>query len=94
MEQILIDFTKVEIETIDRLKETVDASKIIGNNIYYGASDIALTDIGRTVYEKGVVELNANQLHIIRQMLLNSQNLTGVLKNGLRVLFDKIVLTN
>lgn len=77
------DFTKIKIETIDRTTQEVDASKVIGNTIYYGVTDIAMTDIGREIYEKGSVELDSDQVQYFRQILLSNNSLTGVLKSGL-----------
>lgn len=84
MEKKIIDFTKIEIITINRETQAIDASKVIGNTLYYGTNDIAMTDKAREIYEAGSVELSSEEIRHFRNILLNSPNITGVLKSALK----------
>lgn len=62
-----IDFSNIIIKDIEGNDVAVDISKDLGNAIYYGTRDIAAADLGRSIYHKKKVELNDEDVKVVRQ---------------------------
>lgn len=64
-----IDFSNIIIKDIEGNDVAVDISKDLGNAIYYGARDIAVADLGRNIYHQKKVEMNDEDVKVVRQYI-------------------------
>ena len=84
MENSLIDFSKIEITTINDEKKMIDASKAVGNTVYNGTSDIGMMDLARKIYHEGKAEMTSQEIEYFKNILMNSEVITAFLKVALR----------
>ena len=61
-----VDFRKVPVKDIEGNMMDVDMSKALGNQLYMQGKDIAECELGRDIWHKGEVELNDQQVAIIK----------------------------
>ena len=62
-----IDFSKVECETIERQKVTVDMTKNIANQIYMTTQDISVMDWARELYySEGEFEFEDDKIALVK----------------------------
>lgn len=83
-----IDFTKVQIKDIEGNVQSVDISKELGNMMYYGEQDIAVSDLGHDIYHKGEVELTPEQAEKVKAYV--EQGFKAIVKRELIPLLDTI----
>ena len=66
-----VDFRKVPVKDIEGNMMDVDMSKALGNQLYMQGKDIVECELGRDIWHKGEVELNDQQVAIIKASVAN-----------------------
>ncbi|MDD4516464.1 hypothetical protein [Massilibacteroides sp.] len=83
-----IDFSKVYVQaTIEGEPLLVDFKKELGNLIYSRAADVALSDLGKDIYYKGVVDMPETLIHPLTELISASPLVYPVKK----ALFDLLI---
>lgn len=64
-----IDFSKVEMPTIDGGKVIADFKQQLGNQLYMTGNDIEACELGKRIYfSDGEIELSEKEVSIIKNM--------------------------
>ena len=61
-----VDFRQVPVKDIEGNVQQVDMSKALGNQLYMQGKDIVECELGRDIWHKGEVELNDQQVAIVK----------------------------
>jgi hypothetical protein len=75
-----IDFKKVKVETIDKSTVEMDLSKMIGNIMYQRSPNYDLFEIGKTIWEKGEIELSKEQIDLVSKFIDSIPEITYLMK--------------
>lgn len=60
-----IDFSQISIVGIDGESVNIDISHQLGNALYYGSKDYAMSELGADIYKNKVVELSEKQAAVV-----------------------------
>lgn len=63
-----VDFSKIEIVGIDGRPVTVDMSRKLGNALYYGSKDYALSNLGARIYTEKEIEVCPEEAEVIMRV--------------------------
>ena len=63
---IKVDFRQIPVKDIEGNVQQVDMSKALGNQLYMQGKDIVECELGRDIWHKGEVELNDQQVVIVK----------------------------
>lgn len=85
----IYDFTKLSVETEFDVFDEIDVSKVIGNTIHKGVSDIGLDDIARKIYHDGKVEISSAEAESIQKIIINSNLIVAVKQAVSKLLTNK-----
>lgn len=77
-----IDFRKIEIENVSGKKDVMDLSKLIGNAIWNDAKTLEVSELGRSIWKDGVVEIDDEQMEILKSSIPHLFP-TYILKTGI-----------
>lgn len=61
-----VDFRQVPVKDIEGNVQQVDMSKALGNQLYMQGKDIVECELGRDIWHKGEVDLNDQQVAIVK----------------------------
>ena len=61
-----VDFRQVPVKDIEGNVQQVDVSKALGNQLYMQGKDIVECELGRDIWHKGEVDLNDQQVAIVK----------------------------
>lgn len=61
-----VDFRQVPVKDIEGNVQQVDMSKALGNQLYMQGKNIVECELGRDIWHKGEVELNDQQVAIVK----------------------------
>lgn len=84
-----IDFSKIPILDIEGNEVKKDISKDLGNILYYTARDIAVSELGKSIYHDKEIEVDAKSARILRKTVEESFSL--VVTSVLTPVLDKII---
>lgn len=84
-----IDFSRITILDIEGKEVKKDISRDLGNILYYTARDIAVSELGKSIYHDKEIEVDAKSARILRKVV--GENFTLVVTSALIPVLDKII---
>lgn len=83
-----VDFSKVSIQTtVEGDPVVVDFKKDLGNLVYSRATDVALSDLGKEIYYKGVVDVPSELIHPLNEII----SISPLVYPAKKALFDLLI---
>ena len=68
MKKVSVDFTCVPLVDVEGNERPTNIAKALGNDLYVGAQDVAVAELGRKIYHaEGSVELSEDEVRTVRQ---------------------------
>ena len=62
-----VDFRKIEVENVTGEKEYTNISKMFGNLLHSQGSTLEVTELGKAIWRKGVVELTEEDINVVKE---------------------------
>lgn len=89
---MIINFKNIKTKDINDKETIADISKDLGNMIFYGERDIAISDMGHDIYHHGEFDLNKEQAEVVLKYV--QEQFMPIVKRPLVPILESIINGN